>query len=279
MMPGFTADSSLVPLTRTYVTTGSPARDSMPLLFPALLPNPNYPAPGSSPHHGLCDPNVCFDKFSHKFWIDVVCAGLATAAGLYTESEKVALMVDLGCASLASSIFEENLRRCIDNGGCVDGICSEDGFCCDEGTTYCGGSCRWCRPGFRLNTSTCACDLDCLEGETDCNGSCTNLASDPENCGSCENACPIKVNVMPNGDCSNARCPIGFSASNCTGPGMCVQNCCCTKCGLGGTCHPRNDGLQSCGGTRDACVPPTFYCIADGVETCCSRKCENGQCQ
>jgi hypothetical protein len=66
------------------------------------------------------------------------------------------------------------------------------------------------------------CEHDCVHGADRCNGTCTHLAWDPENCGACNNVCRGST-------CQNGTCQ----------PNNCVPNCPTHWCGgdgCGGTC-------------------------------------------
>jgi hypothetical protein len=99
-------------------------------------------------------------------------------------------------------------RRCIPQTQCCGG-CGEDQRCC-AGT--CAGCCA---------NEDCPVDAPCVDGVCDCptagdvacGNICTDLATDPGNCGACENACNT-------GNCDRGAC-------ECEGVGDCPEACFC----------------------------------------------------
>lgn len=129
----------------------------------------------------------------------------------------------------------------------------------------------------------------CANGEIACASGCSDVRSDPANCGACGQACPSGF------QCSQSRCRCS-SASSCGGPGGGVQcdgqgRCRCNGqdcrtgevCGANGcVCNggPGCDGGQSCcpsgctdlQGDRANCGTCGHAC-ADGQD------CNDGHCQ
>lgn len=90
---------------------------------------------------------------------------------------------------------------------------------CGAGTKVCG---RECIPtssccGSCPNGGVClngACNL-CTSEQTRCGDACVDLATDPENCGTCGRTCP-------SGDCRNGTC-------TCDARALCPSGCSCTS--------------------------------------------------
>jgi hypothetical protein len=120
----------------------------------------------------------------------------------------------------------------------------------------CGAFCRWCPTKAQRNQCLAACRacngntsrlcgscgayVCCASGTVCCNGTCTNVNSDPANCGACGSACTAGTSCV-NGTCSTSdgcfggqvRCDgvcreIGGDPSNCGGCGV--------QCGPGQNC-------------------------------------------
>jgi hypothetical protein len=99
---------------------------------------------------------------------------------------------------------------------------------CPVGHPCCEGTC--CSPGDFCCGETC-----CKPGQVCCNGICRNIASDPNNCGRCDNVCK-------NGDiCCNGTC--------------CGVDSCCAGPQNAKICCPA--GPNSC---NDAVVQPGYTC-------------------
>ena len=111
----------------------------------------------------------------------------------------------------------------------------DEGFNKQTDPQHCGGAydCRACNPGD-------AC----------CGGRCGNLASDPQNCGTCGNVC------AGNAACCAGKCVATDTAQNC---GTCGTSCA--------------DGLQCKGGQ---CVTPA--CAPGGPVDCTQASCEHAVC-
>ena len=100
-----------------------------------------------------------------------------------------ACFTDGDCAGLFSNAF----------GVCVDATC-EPGAC-EQGFSDCDGNkvangCETFGPCIPPGPT-------CSPSETDCNGACTDLTTDPSNCGTCGQACPAG-DACQNGACTPA---------------------------------------------------------------------------
>ena len=141
-------------------------------------------------------------------------------------------------------------RACAAGTACVDGGCTDpcDGGC-DESTEVCDAGVCTCRPGLSR----------CGEG-------CLDLASDPEHCGGCGQACGGDQRCLE-GACTQAACPADYTDCD----GACVRtdghplHC-------GGCDKPCEDGEVCAGGTcRDAWPAPCGACPCEacGERSCC----------
>jgi hypothetical protein len=126
----------------------------------------------------------------------------------------------------------------------------------------CGAFCRWCHSKAQRNQCLAACRACngntsrlcgscgyysvCATGKACCNGTCTNLGSDPANCGACGNVCAAGTSCV-NGTCSagdgcfggQVRCDgvcreIGGDPSHC---GACFNQCGPGQNCAGGVCQ------------------------------------------
>lgn len=117
---------------------------------------------------------------------------------------------------------------------------------------------------MEIGEDTTPSDGPCGAGLSLCFGSCVDLQSDHENCGSCGNACEI-VEVCSEGECT-FECPPG------------KENC-------GGSCIDLSDNLLNCGECGNACTAgehaspicvsgecdvscQSSWCNRDGDNTC-----------
>ena len=118
----------------------------------------------------------------------------------------------------------------------------------------------------------------CPEGETCCNGSCTNTNWDEDNCGSCGNTCK-SGQTCKQGKCENRKCG-GSGGVSCPPdqPDCCNDQCVNTSsdpsnCGAcGNRCKPG----QTC--KQGKCVKKTKCGGSGGVKCSPGQDCCNGQC-
>jgi hypothetical protein len=133
---------------------------------------------------------------------------------------------------------------------------SKGGKACLSATSdpqFCGNCTTQCAGGTDCVNGACA--AACQPGETLCNGTCTNLQSDPYNCNACGNSCPGLLN-------SDKSCQAGG---------------CVTACSGGLTACTVTSGLSS----GSACVnlqkDPT-HCGACGTACGNNQVCDAGKC-
>lgn len=189
---------------------------------------------------------------------------------------------------------------------CTGGRACRSGSCVCSGNTpdscngvctnfkYDPGNCGGCSSGPNGSLFVCS---GSPSGPSCCpsslGGLCTDVSVDGLNCGACGVSCkggkkcqsgscecpsslppavaPLHNTVCP-GKCIDPYSSTCVDCSKCPiGPGACIQNETCQVCGNGGSCEPRNDGLQCCGTCAPACVDGTFPCtLASGLSTCCT---------
>ncbi len=190
--------------------------------------------------------------------------------------------------------------------GCANELCTITG--CDAGfadcdmnpangcetdlkaPATCGNCATPCGPSQLCATSGCA--STCATPNTYCNGSCVNLQTTPDHCGSCTNACADPthgVATCVNGMCS-ATCEAGHSLIN----GRCVEpntdpTCCGPTCT---TCSAPLGGAPFCttGTCTGACPSGMAICSSKCVDTArdvtncggcgvpCGGTCSGGSC-
>ncbi len=85
----------------------------------------------------------------------------------------------------------------------------------------------------------------CPPGLIDCFGTCTRVAADDHNCGSCGNTCPTGVS------CAIGRC-----------------DCYAPEVSCDGLCTDPVDDPEHCGSCGHACAPSEFCSLGECVETC-----------
>ena len=111
-------------------------------------------------------------------------------------------------------------------------------------------------------------DVQCAPGLTMCGFSCVDLTSNPNNCGSCGNACSLAT------QCMRSECVVpdagsdALTDSGCPGAGPGVYwdplYHSCMLCGIG----PGISGTAECCATGMACALPNTACGSNGRCTC-----------
>ena len=83
--------------------------------------------------------------------------------------------------------------------------------CCPLENACCNGTCT----DLTADPQNCGlCGNVCGGGQGCCNGTCKDLTADPQNCGACGNACPIGTECI-NGKCCQNPCPTLLGAECC----------------------------------------------------------------
>ena len=111
--------------------------------------------------------------------------------------------------------------------------------------------------------------------ETACGVVCTNLNTDPRNCGSCGTTCivPQATAACSAGQCTVGTCDFGYFdkdglvENGCEFADTCVPDQACTT-----TCN--SEGLTACEQGILSCVPPAEIC--NGVDDNCDGQCDEG---
>src|SRR5579884_3138994 len=192
-----------------------------------------------------------------------------------------------------------DLTSCGDGVVCCSGACvslaspSNCGYCwhtCPAGEQCAGGTGGACYCTQIGNSY-----VPCQPGDTCCNGTCSNLQTDAQNCGTCGNACGTDET------CSGGQCVVKQNQANgatCTANGQCqsgycAQGYCCDSACDADQCHACNVagqegtcvsvcGPYACGGTTclascssDSQCAAGYYC---GGGQCGTQKPLGGSC-
>jgi hypothetical protein len=144
----------------------------------------------------------------------------------------------------------EACRACNEIGGCLSGYCGNY-YCADlENDVFNCGACGYeCdAPGpYELRACIAGkCEYTCwstVYGDAvHCDGICTFLGYDPDNCGACGHVCDESKPYCSSGQCWDANCggaDLNWDSNNC---GVCGYVCPWgTACSFG-VCHGNSDG-------------------------------------
>lgn len=147
---------------------------------------------------------------------------------------------------------------------CGDGQHECSGACYpDDDVLHCGPSCTVCPVPAAHGTASCVdgqCQLACDGGYVPCPGSCVDINSDPDNCGSCGHAC-TGGQVCVNSNCGANPCNYGYHY--CSGSG-CVSNTDVDHCGTSCTPCPSANGTATCDGVSCGIECDANYHECDG---------------
>src|SRR6478672_12166952 len=83
--------------------------------------------------------------------------------------------------------------------------------------TQCLAACRACNGNTSRLCGSCGAYVCCASSAACCNGTCTSVNSDPNNCGACGNVCPASTPICSQGTCDN--CPPGLTVCS----GVCTD--------------------------------------------------------
>jgi hypothetical protein len=247
-LPGFWATSSLYKTARPYHVRATPGSTpgltavegsprSQPGQSAALLSASRLPAASAvTCSEAEClyaiglDYNVCIDLY-------LECARPLQPECYIAQQIKckpILMAGQLRCRT--DRTFQCEVRS--GPGTCIDGICCDNvcgAECCGSGTTCI----RSADADFCCPTQLACGDQCCSPGSSCCGlpvGECTDLTSDPFNCGSCGNICPS--GTCCNGSCfaQGSRCCQGATsgyfyacptAAACCGEGCCLSPAVC----------------------------------------------------
>ncbi len=238
-------------------------------------------ANGSTCVGGICSPAATCDGQPACTGVDQCCPSGCT--DLNTDPQNCG-----GCARPCPKGDTCVSATCTAPASCNGGpVCTGVNQCCPSGCAdidtdplNCGGCSRPCPTGDTCVAAQCTAPASCLGGpvcinkEQCCSDGCTDVDTDPENCGGCNRPCPM-------GDsCVSGQCTAPMSCNGgpvCTG----VDQCCSSGC-VNIDTDPAN-----CGGCNRPCPPPGT-CVGGGCmvmscqgqfcppgDKCCSTGCSN----
>ena len=100
----------------------------------------------------------------------------------------------------------------------------------------CLAACRACNGNTSRLCGSCGAYVCCPTSATCCNGICTDLNSDPANCGACGFVCP--AGICANGSCGGCNFPFIACNGVCVDPTSDRNNCggCGVQCGPDEAC-------------------------------------------
>jgi hypothetical protein len=135
--------------------------------------------------------------------------------------------------------------------------------------------------------------ITCPNGQAFCNGRCTYVANDPQNCGQCGNVCPGLL-VCINGSCgcppNQTNCAdtcvdVNVDPNNCGTCGqacvagqLCASGACATTCGVNlmqctNLCIDVQNDPKNCGMCGNACAATDICCggscVTSGTDAHC----------
>jgi Stigma-specific protein, Stig1 len=235
---------------------------------------------------------------------DVTCgAFLASCVDICADSAGLGCKACLKAASKVCATCPQVWDCTCTNGGslCNGALVTSGapGTCCDpDQTCFSPGICQGpCDAQQCLTVTILGCIFPCA-GQC-CDGRCTFINEDPQNCGGCGNVCSsgqtcCSDQTDPLGDCvdtqtdpnncggCNAACPAGQTCEN----GICSTSICPQPCtsGTGAPGECCSADAVCCNADAGYCCPPnTTCCFLSEVSfhDCCypGDYCENGACQ
>ena len=246
-----------------------------------------------------CETNIASDPAHCGSCGERCGAGNVCVNGVCTPSTCTGLLCpggqaccDGNCTDLRSDFDNCGAcgRECVRPSVCVAGTCVNAPcgtcpalFACCAGTclqvdldpSNCGGCGVVCGPRESCqNGACCSVDdparchqVDCPSGQSDCNGVCVDLSSDPLNCGACGFVCPTGTACVGPGMCG--PCAMSCAPGQYCRLNACVSAASATQCGTGSQNAPCGTG-SSCVAGECVCASGRADCDgqrANGCET------------
>ncbi|MHB8416744.1 MAG: hypothetical protein ACYDCL_01625 [Myxococcales bacterium] len=237
---------------------------------------------------GVCTASACQGACAYP---EVLCSGACTD----TSSDPNNCG---GCGNVCpSGVCSAGICTSASAGGCTscqsDADCGSGAYCVQDptdGAGYCGTDCsagQGCANGDVCSTEqdygtgsqqevcyptsgSCS-SSGCSAGLTLCNGVCTSMSSDPNNCGSCGNVCA-------SGTCAGGVCSTGCASGLSLCSGACTDTSTdpnnCGGCGV--VCSSGSCAGGVCGSSTLACGHPGDFCNSSA--DCCGDYCQLNTC-
>jgi hypothetical protein len=204
---------------------------------------------------------------------ETYCTKTQTCENLNTESNNCGSCGNK-CPSNNPYCLNGNCVQCITSQECpfysTGQYCSANNTCvCPAGDTLCTDGCS----NLITDINNCGkCNQACSAGESCCLGgnsfgTCVDETSDPNNCGGCGKSC-INNDTNDTPYCANSKCVQCLENNDCDTGEACENNVCvCVKTMCNGVCTDTNQDPLNCGTCGTKCTTGSQTCT-EGVCTC-----------
>jgi hypothetical protein len=268
-LPGFNAASALYRTSIYYKMSvggenASGAVDlAQPLAAPVFVPGQSRPdAPVGPFPYVLCQP-CALNQSGQCTQYCVHCPTPIPSPRCWVSFTPCAASECCPSGQSPCYVLGQRQSCCLPGYSCCD---PETGFCCPPLETCCNPAKDFCCPPGQTPCCSTEKNFCCPPGQICCDPGnlCTDVSSDPQNCGACRQICP------PGPANSTRTCIDGGCGWTCnSGYTQCGNACCPSGYGCcNGVCTPLNT-TDNCGACGKVCPPgPT-----NSTRTCINGKC------